>query len=150
MDFGPAGRSNVEKARSADEPARVVRFDVSAGTLLKLAVVVAGLWLLIQLWPVFLVLVVALLVVGTMSPAVTWMEGRGVGRGLGIAIAFTLLFLVTTALVTLTVPSFVTQAAAMVDREPAFRAELASYLALSNLTAPLSTWLRHLSTTRRP
>ena len=144
MDFGPVERSNVEKARSTAEAARVVRFEVSAATLLKLALVVAVLWLLIQLWPVFLVLVVSLLVVGTMSPAVTWMEGRGVGRGLGIAIAFTLLFLATTMLVALTIPSFVSQAASLVEREPAFRAELASYLALSNLTAPLSTWLRHL------
>jgi predicted PurR-regulated permease PerM len=109
-----------------------------------MVLVVALLWLLIHLWPVFLVLVVALLVVGTMSPSVARMEGRGVTRGLGIAIAFTLLFLATTALVALTVPSFVTQAASMVEREPAFREELASYLALSNLTAPLSTWLRHL------
>jgi predicted PurR-regulated permease PerM len=109
-----------------------------------MVLVVALLWLLIHLWPVFLVLVVALLVVGTMSPAVTWMEGKGVTRGLGIAIAFASLFLATTTLVALTIPSFVTQAASLVEREPAFRAELASYLALSNLTAPLSTWLRHL------
>ena len=118
--------------------------EVSAATLFKVVLLAAILWLLIQLWPVFLVIVVALLVVGTMSPAVTWLEGRGVGRGLGIAIAFGLLFLLTTTLVAFTIPSFVTQAAALVEREPAFRAELASHLALNKLTAPLSTWLRHL------
>jgi predicted PurR-regulated permease PerM len=144
LDFSPDERSNVEKARTLDEPPRTVRFEVSAATLLKLVLCVATLWLLIQLWPVFLVLVVALLVVGTMSPAVTWMEGRGLGRGPGIAVAFSLLFLATTTLVGLTIPSLVAQAATLVEREPAFRAELANTLALSNLTAPLSTWLRHL------
>jgi len=121
-----------------------VRIQVPPVTILQLVLVIALLWLLIQLWPVFLVLVVALLVVGTMSPAVTWMEGRGVTRGLGIAIAFTLLFVVTTLLAVLTIPSVVEQAGALVEREPGFRAELANYLALSNLTAPISTWLRHL------
>lgn len=120
-----------------------VRIRIPAATILQMVLVAALLWLLIQLWPVILVLVVALLVVGTMSPAVTWMEGKGVKRGLGIAIAFTLLFLTTTTLVALTIPSFISQAAALVEHEPAFRAELASYLALSNLTAPLATWLRH-------
>jgi len=36
----------------------------------------------IRLWPVFLVLVVALLVAGTLSPAVRWLEERRVKRGL--------------------------------------------------------------------
>lgn len=121
-----------------------MRIRIAPATTLQIVLVVALLWLLIHLWPVFLVLIVALLVVGTMSPSVTWMERRGVTRGLGIAISFTLLFLVTTLLVTLTIPSFVTQAASLVEREPGFRAELANYFALSNLTAPLATWLRHL------
>jgi predicted PurR-regulated permease PerM len=121
----------------------VVRFEVSPATTIQLILVVACLWLLIKLWPVFLVLVVALLIVGTLSPAVGWMEARRVKRGLAIAIVFTLLLVVATLAVTLTVPALVLQASALVEQEPAFRARLADHLAHSNLTAPLAHWLRH-------
>jgi len=123
---------------------RAVRFEVSTATLVQLVLVLACLWLLVQLWPVFLVVVVALLLVGTMSPAVSWLEGRRVGRGLGITIVFTLLFVVATLALTLTIPSLVTQASALVEQEPALRAHLSHRLALSNLTAPLATWLRNV------
>ena len=112
-----------ESRPSADRKARVVRFEVSPATVFQLILVAACLWLLIKLWPVFLVLVVALFIVGTMSPAVSWMEARRVKRGLAIAIVFTLLFVVTTLLLTLTIPPLVDQASALVGQVPAFRAE---------------------------
>jgi predicted PurR-regulated permease PerM len=62
-----------------------VRFEISPATMIKLILVVAGTLLLIRLWTVLLVLVAALLIVGTMSPAVIWIEERRVKRGLGIA-----------------------------------------------------------------
>ena len=129
---------------SADEKTRVVRFEVSPATMIQLILVGACMWLLIRLWPVFLVLVVALLIVGTMSPAVSWMEARRVKRGLGIAIVFTLLFVLATLAVTLTIPSLVAQASALIEQEPAFRARLSGYLSHSNLTAPLAVWLRNV------
>ena len=128
---------------SVDDKTRVVRFEVSPATMIKLLLVVACLWLLIRLWPVFLVLVVALLIVGTMSPAVKWLAARRVKRGLGIAIVFTFLFIVVTLTMALTIPVLVAQASALVGQEPAFRAHLSDYLARSNLTAPLADWLRN-------
>jgi len=133
-----------ENPPSADKEARVVRFEVSPATVIQLILVAACLWLLIRLWPVFLVLIVALLIVGTMSPAVSWMEARRVKRGLAIAIVFTLLFVVTTLVLALTVPTLVTQASALVEKEPAFRARLVDHLDRSNLTAPLANWLRNV------
>ena len=62
--------------------ARHVRFELSPKTMVALVLVGASLWLLIRLWPVFLVLVVALLVAGTLSPAVRWLEEKRVRRGL--------------------------------------------------------------------
>lgn len=133
-----------EGQTSADKKSRVVRFEVSSATMIQLILVVACIWLLIRLWPIFLVLVAALIIVGTMSPAVSWMEERRVRRGLAIAIAFTLLFIAATLVVTLTIPALVAQASALVEQEPAFRARLADYLAHSNLTAPLAGWLRNI------
>lgn len=142
----PPGASSVpplaERQSSANEKMRVVRFEISAATIIQLILVVASLWLLIRLWPVFLVLVVALLIVGTMSPAVSWMEARRVKRVLGIAIVFSLFFVIATLAVTLTIPSLLAQASALIDQEPTFRANLADYLARSNLTAPIAGWLR--------
>jgi predicted PurR-regulated permease PerM len=133
-----------ERPSSAEEKTRVVRFEVSPATMIHLALVVAGMWLLLRLWPVFLVLVVALLIVGTMSPAVSWMEARGIKRNLGIASVFTLLFVVAALAVTLTIPSLLAQASALVELEPEFRARLADHLARSNLTAALAGWLRDI------
>jgi predicted PurR-regulated permease PerM len=129
---------------SAGDKTRVVRFEMSPATMVQIILILACMWLLIKLWPVLLVLVVALLIVGTMSPAVSWMEARGVKRGLGIAIVFTLLFVVATLVVTLTIPSLVAQASALVEQEPLFRKGLSDYLSRSNLTEPLASWLRNV------
>ncbi len=59
---------------------RHVRFELSLKTLVALVLVVASLWLLIRLWPVLLVLVVALLVAGTLSPAIRWRLGFAASR----------------------------------------------------------------------
>jgi predicted PurR-regulated permease PerM len=120
---------------SIDKKIREVRFEVSPVTMVQLILVIASVWLLIKLWPVFLVLVVALLIVGTMSPAVSWIEGRGYSRNLGIAIVFLFLFVASTLTITLTIPSLLAQASSLVEQEPAFRDH-------SNLTAPLAEWLR--------
>ncbi|MBA4373482.1 MAG: hypothetical protein C0402_11555 [Thermodesulfovibrio sp.] len=134
----------TEHKSSADKKTRVVRFEVSPSTMIQLILVVACLWLLVRLWPVLLVLVIALLIVGTMSPAVSWMEARRVRRGLAIAVIFTALFVAMFLAMTLTIPSLVEQASALVRQEPAFRARLSDYLASSNLTAPLADWLRNI------
>ncbi len=137
-----AGPPLPERHPAVREKARIVRVEVSPATLIQIILVVAGVWLLIRLWPVFLVLVVALLIVGTMSPAVRWMEARRVSRGLGIAVVFSILLLVAILALTLTVPSLVVQVSELVEKEPAFRAHLADHLARSNLTAPLAGWLQ--------
>jgi len=134
----------AEQQRDTDDRARPVRFELSPKTLVALVLVVASLWLLIQLWPVLLVVVVALLVAGTLSPAVRWLEGKGVRRGFGIAIVFTAFFILALLAVFLTIPTLVSQAAALLENEPALRERLADYLAGSHLSAPLANWLRAL------
>jgi predicted PurR-regulated permease PerM len=131
-----------EHKLSMDKKTRVVRFEVSSVTMIQLILVGACMWLLIQLWPVFLVLVVALLIVGTMGPSVSWMEARRVKHNLAIVIVFTLFFVVVILAMILTIPSLLVQASALIEQEPVFRAQLSGYLARSNLTAPIADWLR--------
>jgi predicted PurR-regulated permease PerM len=124
--------------------ARHVRFELSPKTMVALLLVGASLWLLIRLWPVLLALVAALLVAGTLSPAVRWLEEKRVRRGGGIAIVFTVFFILALLVVVLTIPTLVSQAAALLEHEPALRARLADLLAGYHPSAPLAHWLRGL------
>src|SRR5664279_4891407 len=128
--------------RSGDFGPRITQFDVSLRTLIKLVLVIASLWLLIHLAPILLVLVVALLIVGTMSPAVSWLEARGFRRCWGIACVFGMVTIICILLVTVTIPSILAQGASLLEREPAFRAGLADRMAQFHVTAPFAEWLR--------
>src|SRR5512143_216792 len=98
----------------------------------------AGIWVLIELLPVVLVLVVALIIVGTMSPAVHWLKMHGMRRGAGITIVFMAFVIAALLLITLTTPVIVQQAANLIEQEPALRAHLVDFLASSRLTAPFA------------
>lgn len=128
--------------RDLTERVRRMRFEVAPKTMVALILVAASAWLLIKLWPVLLVLVVALLIAGTLSPAVRWLEERRVGRAVGIAIVFSAFFILAILVVALTIPTLVSQAATLLEHEPALRARLAKHLAGSRLSAPLASWLR--------
>jgi len=106
--------------------------------------VVAGCWLLVKLWPVLLVLLAALMIVGTAGPMVEWLESRGFSRAWGIAIVYGGGIIVALLVLTVTVPSLLQQAAAFIEREPATRQRLAAALSRSHATAPLADWLRNL------
>ena len=65
-----------------------MRLELSPKTMGWLVLVGASLALLIRLWPVILVLVAALLVAGTLSPVVRWLEERRVDADLKPASRF--------------------------------------------------------------
>lgn len=123
---------------------RCTQFDVSLGTLIKLVLVITSLWLLIRLASILLVLVVALLIVGTLSPVVAWLEAHRFRRSLAIVCVFGMVTLLSILIVTITIPSILSQAAALLEREPAFRAGLADRIAQFHGTAPFAEWLRTL------
>jgi len=121
---------------------QVIRIEPAPGTILALLLLAAGLWVLNRLLPVVLVLVAALIIVGTISPTVQWLEKRRMRRGLGIAIVFTALFAITILFITMTIPSLMAQATSLLEQEPTLRAHLANWLAGSHLTMPLADLLR--------
>jgi predicted PurR-regulated permease PerM len=123
---------------------RLIRFEPSPGTIISLLLLISGLWVLNRLLPVVLVLVAALTIVGSISPAVRWLEERHMRRGLGIAIVFATLMVVAVLITTLTIPSLLSQATDVLDREPALRESLAQKLAGSHLTSPLAELLRKM------
>jgi len=133
---GPAGPTPKEYLP------RLFRIELSPSTIIALLLLIAGIWVLNRLLPVVLVLVAALVIVGTMNPVVRWFEERRMRRGLGIAIVFTALMVTTVLIVALTIPSLLTQATNLLDQEPAMRSQLARWLAGSHLTSPLADLLR--------
>ena len=133
----------MQNSKPISSPAkRIVRIELSFSTMVTIVLVIAGLWIMIRLLPVILVLVTALIIVGTLSPTVSWLEARRVRRGWSIAIVFITLLIVTSLVVTLTVPEFLAQVTSLIDQEPALRANLVARLAGSPLTAPLAETLR--------
>lgn len=137
---------NQESAGSNPKESRpvVIRIEPSPGTIIALLLILAGLWVLNRLLPVVLVLVAALILVGTINPAVQWLEERRIRRGMGIAIVFTALLLVTVVLVTTTIPSLLVQATSLLNQEPALRARMTEWFAGSQLTSPLADLLRNV------
>jgi len=136
-------QENAESSPKALRP-RVIRIEPSPGTIVTLLLIIGGLWVLNKLLPVVLVLVAALVIVGTMSPAVRWFEERRMRRGMGIAMVFTALMVTTALIITLTIPALLTQATDLMDQEPALRSLLAKWLSGSQLTSPLAELLRKM------
>ena len=124
--------------------ARVIRVEIAPWTIISVTLVIAGLWIFMRLLPVVIVLVGALMIVGSLSPAVDWLEQRGVRRDAGIAIAFTVLFVSATLLFVLTIPELVSQVKDLIGLEPALRERLAVWLARYPLTVDLADTMRNM------
>lgn len=137
------GERNAAR-RENGERRRILRIELSPTTMVMVALVAAGVWMLSRLLPVLLVLVAALIIVGTVNPAVQHLEHRRVRRGAAIAIVFTALFTLTLLAITLTLPSLFSQAANLIEQEPVLRERVADFLDGSRLTAPFAESLRNI------
>jgi predicted PurR-regulated permease PerM len=123
---------------------RVIRIEISPWTITTVVLVIIGLWMSMRLMPVFLVLVVALMIVGALGPAVEWLEKRRVNRVAAIAIVFSVLFVSSVLLFALTVPEMVNQVRSLIGMEPALRERLAVWFARSPLTESLADTMRNV------
>jgi len=120
------------------------RLDISPKTFLLAALTIAACWVVLRLLAVALVVVVALFLVGTLNPAVAWLERRGVGRVKGIALVFLALFVSAALLGVLTLPTLFEQVQSLAKQEPELRGRLADFLARSHVTARLADSLRQV------
>jgi len=122
---------------------RLVRVELTMSSILKVLATIVGAWLVGRLLPVFLVLAAALILVGTLTAAVTRLEARGWRRGWAIALVFTALLLLAGLVLGLTVPALLQQAAALLGGERALRLHIADQLARWPATVSLANSLRH-------
>jgi putative heme transporter len=121
-----------------------VRVDVSVRTLVLIPCVIALCFMLLRLVPVLLALIVALMLVGTLNPAVHWLARLHLKRTPAIVVLFLGMFLATVGLAVLTLAPLVAQVQSVVEHEPQLRNKLADALGQSHYTAGLAERLRHV------
>lgn len=141
----PPAPTADSSSRTVAPLVRLHRIEITARTMFTLVLVLVACWLLLRLTPVVLVLVTALMLVGSLSPTVERLEARGVRRGLGIALVFTILLGIVVLLITLTIPEVLAQANTLVEQEPVLRERLAVLLSRWRATASLAASLRHIN-----
>src|ERR1700738_1546330 len=105
---------NLKETFSKPIQKRLLRVEIAPSTMVLVVLVAVGAWMLIRLLPVLLVMAAALMIVGTLSPSLKWLEERGIQRGAGIAIIFSLLLIIIILLVTLTIPVLVAQVTSLI------------------------------------
>jgi predicted PurR-regulated permease PerM len=126
---------------------RILPVELTTTTLLKTLCAAGLVWVLLQIWPVLLVIVVALMLVGMLAPPIAWLERKGLRRPFAIAAVFSGVFVVVALFAALTVPSLVAQILVMLERLPQAQTELADQLARTRLTAPLARSVRGTGST---
>src|SRR6187431_2744144 len=100
-------RSPVNRPPEAPSKISLIRFEPTPKGLALTALALALAWVALRLAPVMLVLVVALMLVGTLNPVVEWLEKKSWRRGWAIGFVFSIMLVVALSLMALTIPSLV-------------------------------------------
>jgi predicted PurR-regulated permease PerM len=127
------------RARPERKPRRFALSD--NGILLALALVCGG-WLAAQVWPVIVALIVALILVGTLIPAVRALQRLGLGRAGSLAMVFLALAAGLLLIGFVTIPALVDQVRQLADAAPGMQQKLAEQLDRSRLTLPIANAVR--------
>ncbi|MEO6777569.1 MAG: AI-2E family transporter [Kofleriaceae bacterium] len=125
-----------------DEAPRALRIELSPRTLIYILLIIAGVWLAVRLWTVFVVLLVALVLVGTFDPLVGWLERRGLGRGRALALIFFATALALAAILLVTIPPLVAQLQHILENLPQERSKAIRFLNQYQLGAPFVKTIR--------
>ncbi|HEX3902063.1 MAG TPA: AI-2E family transporter [Polyangia bacterium] len=126
----------------ADRTAVVHRIEISYRTVMAVALTVGGIWLLNLLLPILVVIVVALILVGTLRPSVAWLRRHRVNRVVAIAIVFVGCGVVVLAAGLITIPALFAQVSQTINNLPDIQKSLARTLESHHLTAPLANAIR--------
>jgi putative heme transporter len=132
------------KAAAPTDANRTLRVEVTPKTMIVAALVVLAAWIALRLAAVALVVVLALLLVGTLSPAVAWLERRNIKRPRAIALVFSAMLVLVAGTLALTMPALVEQVVTLVQAEPLLRGRLVVLFSHTRATAPLAETLRSL------
>lgn len=121
---------------------RAYKVELNLRTALIAVATLAAVWLFMHLWPVALVIVVALMIVGALNPIVELLQKKKIKRGYAIAIVFFGLALVTAGFVAITVPKLVSQVIALANNMPELQKRAGDSLAASRYGASFAPSVR--------
>ncbi len=110
------------------EEHRTLRIEIAPRTLLAILGFVAAVYVASQLTNVAIVVVLALVLVGTFDPLVAWLQRRGLKRGRALALILFVFALAGAAVVLLTVPPLLDQLQHIVEDAPAERRKVLAFL----------------------
>lgn len=121
---------------------RTLRIEIAPRTLLLVLLLVATAYLFTRLTNVVLVVVVALVLVGTLDPLVEWLELRGFRRGRALALIFLLIAVGLGAVIFLSIPPLIAQLQHIVEDAPSERRKLVVFLNQYKWAAPFVKTVR--------
>lgn len=128
--------------RAQDVKVTVHRIEISYKTIIAAALTIGGIWLLGVLMPILVVLVTALILVGTLRPLVGWLQNHRFNRTLAIALVFMTCGALLALIGVLTIPALLTQVSDTVRDLPRLQKSVALELEGYRFAAPLANTVR--------
>lgn len=120
------------------------RIELSTRTLVLVPCVLALCFVVLKLLPVVLVLIVALMLVGTLNPAVEWLTRKHIKRAPAVVTLYIAVALGVIGICVLTLAPLIAQVHSVVQHEPELRARVADLLSNNNYTKGLGERLRNV------
>ena len=120
---------NEDRVGRDDPRVRTVRFEIAPRSIFLILAVIAGILLVTRLWQIILMLIIALVLAGTFSPVVTWLERHRVPRSLALSLILLALLGFIVGLGVLIIPAFVHQFGTLSTDAPRIQARLADFAA---------------------
>lgn len=109
-------------------PTRTVRYELSVRGIVSIVLAVAIVWLLSRIWQIVLMLAIALVLAGSLSPVVDWLEHHRIPRPLALTLILLAMVLSILGLALLVAPALAAQAGAFLASAPAMQTRIADML----------------------
>jgi predicted PurR-regulated permease PerM len=117
-------RPAITEVNAAPPPRHGRDLHLPMTTILKVIGSGLGLWAVFLLWPEFLMFLLAVLMAVTLHPAVRWLEGRRIPRGLSVAIIAAFTIALVAVFVMFVMPPLTAQLTHLLQNLPEFRARV--------------------------
>ncbi len=134
----PQSSPRLARTTTRRRRASTLKVELNLRTAIIAVATLASVWLFIRLWPVVMVIVVALMIVGALNPLVEGLRTHKIKRSYAIGLVFFGLLLVSAGLVALTVPRLVAQVSDLLRDLPKLQQQASSSLAASRFGASVA------------
>jgi predicted PurR-regulated permease PerM len=119
----------VESNHRDDAPVQTVRHEIAPRSIFTILAIIGGILLVVRLWQIVLMLIIALVLAGTFSPVVTWLERHRIPRALALGLILIALLGFIVGLGALIIPAFAHQFGTLSADAPRIQARLADFAA---------------------